>query len=553
MKQIIKSLILCGLCAMVSLSVVAVPAKPISRRLTLQDGRTVEATLRGDETLHFYVSEEGDCYRLEAEGKGCPVNRDALLQEWTTRSLARNRDRGKAMARNDFVQPFTGQRRGLVILVGFADKPFGHTRQQLDDQFNLEGYSAFQHTGSVHDYFLSQSYGQFDLQFDVVGPVALSHDMRYYGGNDYYGDDLRAATMIIEACRLADDLGTDFSRYDWDGNGWVEQVFVIYAGYGENQGASANTIWPHEWLLSAAQEELGDGTGAMTLDGVHVDHYACSNELCGTSGSQLDGIGCACHEFAHCLGIPDFYDPNENAFGMNRWSIMDTGCYNGQDATSGTTPCGFTSFERMACGWLTPQPLVGACDVTAMPPLDEQPCAYILYNDACKDEFYLLENRQKVGWDQWGFGHGMLILHVDYYGPVWEANTVNAMSNHPRMTIIPADNQFRSGMYVTASDLAGDPWPGTSGNTALTDTSKPAATVFNVSSTGSRLMQHPIEDIREDMQTGCISFSFEGGTAVSSLCPDTPLSHGCYDLQGRPISLPFGRTLYLENGRKVLR
>ncbi len=558
MPHFLKSLYLWAVITLFSLCAYSVPAKKVLRTLTLQDGSTVEVTLQGDETMHFYTSQDGGMFLLDQDGIGQPVHNDSLLGEWTKRNNVRNmnRTRGRSMTRslsasNDFVNPIIGTRRGLVILADFPDFPFKHSHKDMDNFFNQVGYSGYLNYGSVHDYFHSQSYGLFDLEFDVIGPVTMSHNMSYYGGNDYYGEDLRPATMIIEACRMADNLGVDFSQYDWDENGWVDQVFVVYAGYGENQGASENSIWPHEWTLSEARD-YGDGTGKLVMDGVKINNYVCSNELQGISGSNLDGIGSVCHEFSHCLGFPDFYDTNGSAFGMDCWSIMDYGCYNGESKNASTTPADFTSFERMCCGWLTPQVLDEPCVVTNMPPLDEQPCAYILYNEAYPSEFYMLENRQCVGWDKWGFGHGLLILHVDYSANEWSNNTVNTVANHQRMTIIPADNQFKSGKNVSSFDLAGDPWPGTSGNTALTDTSTPAATLFHANISGQKLMGHLIEDITELDER--ISFRFDGGgEGIQSPKSDSPFSQGLYDMQGRRwMHLPW-HGIWIENGRKVLR
>ncbi len=222
---------------------------------------------------------------------------------------------------------YIGEKRGLVILVNFADLAMVSETAQadFDAQFNEEGYSKSGHVGSVSDYFYEQSYEQFRLRFDVVGPITVSQDMAYYGGNDG-GSDQAVCTLVIEACKMVDEL-VDFSDYDWDGDNEVDQVFLIYAGYGENfTGVSEDAIWPHEWDLSSGKS-YGDGTGALTLDGVKIDTYAMSCELYGKSGDQMDGIGMACHEFAHCLGYPDFYDTSyKGGWGMQAGDLMDSGC-----------------------------------------------------------------------------------------------------------------------------------------------------------------------------------------------------------------------------------
>ena len=398
---------------------------------------------------------------------------------------------------------YEGTKRGIVILVNYSDKSMALSNPQatFDAQFNEEGFSESDHIGSVHDYFYDQSYGEFDLLFDVVGPYTLSNTLAYYGTN-VNGDDRYLGEMIAEACQLADD-DVDFSQYDWDGDGEVDQVFIIYAGYGENAGAPSSTIWPCEWDLASS-----DYGSTLTLDGVAVNTFACSCELSGTSGTTISGIGIACHEFSHCLGLPDLYDTStSNNFGMATWSIMDSGTYNGP-GQNGEVPCAYTGYERMYAGWLTPTILSSGTVITSMKPItDNDPAdVYIVYNEAYADEYYILENRQLESWDTYGYGHGLLVVHVDYDADVWLTNTVNNTSSHQRCTIIPADN---SCVYSTSS-LAADPYPGTKSNTSLTNTTTPAATLFNANSDGTYYLNKPVTDIAEST-TGNISFVFNGG------------------------------------------
>lgn len=263
--------------------------------------------------------------------------------------------------------------------------------------------------------------------------------------------------------------------------------------------------------------QLSDYGKTLTIDGVTIDTYACSSELYGTSGTRMDGIGTTCHEFSHCLGLPDFYDTEYNGnFGMDSWSVMDYGSYNGD----GYVPCGYTAYERMFAGWLDPVELTGGQKVIDMQPIGEAPEAYIIYNDANRNEYYLLENHQQRGWDSEAYGHGLLVLHVDYDRTAWDYNEVNNTTGHQRMTVVPADNQFKSGYYegesyATAEDLEGDPYPGTSGNRSLTDTSRPAATLFSPAADGRRYLGKPVEDIAENA-AGLISFTFMGGTSVAA-------------------------------------
>ncbi len=523
-----------SLCALLlSLSIGAVPAKRQRTVLTLADGSRVTATSCGDENLHFFLTDDGRAFCLGAEGLAYEVGRHRLNSLWRERSRQRclhRRVRLTDSSSRTGTGPYTGDKRGLVILVSFPDRELLYDSAEYHNYFNQPGYSRFGMTGSVHDYFMAQSYGQFNLSFDVIGPVTVSQPFAYYGGNstEAGGTDQHPGQMVSEAVLLADP-DVNFADYDWDGDGYVEQVVLVYAGYSEAQSpGNPSLLWPHEWSLTAAGD-YGDGGGSLFRDGVWVDTYACSSELRDSTGTALDGIGTACHEFSHCLGLPDLYDTDRtdgSGYGMSLWSVMDEGMYAGRDYC-GTTPSGYTSYERMCCGWLRPEILTDPCIVTGMPALAQEPRAYILYNGGYKDEYYLLENRQRVGWDTWLPGHGMLVLHVDYDADAWNGNRVNADNLHPRLTVIPADNHYMSGAFPSFTELAGDPFPGTEGNTALTDSTRPAAVLYHPDYTGRKLMGKPVTDIAE--ADGLIGFVFDGGTLVGTpvaLDPDPVAEDG---------------------------
>lgn len=517
MKKIILSIAL----AMLTLTASAVPARRTQRTLTLSDGTQVTATLSGDENYHYWKTADGRAFVMNEENIPQEISLQQAQSKLQAKVQARNalriakRTKRKA-AWGAETNPISGERKGLVILVNYKDKKMQHTQAEYNDYFNKAGYSDNNCTGSVRDYFLSQSYGKFSLDFDVMGPVTLSKNLSYYGDNDSDGNDKHAAEMVAEAVKLAVS-GIDLKRYDWDGDGYVDQVYVVYAGYGEHADAPANTIWPHEFELSEAAK-YNDGPGALTINGVTIDTYACSSELRGSSGNKMDGIGTACHEFSHCLAIPDMYDTSADGenFGMNVWDLMDYGSYNGEDGY-GETPAPFTSYERMYCGWLTPVELTQPCNVNDMPAITKEPVAYLIRNDNPKfpGEYYLLENHQQESWDAYAPAHGMLVLHVDFNSNAWKQNTVNNVASHQRMTIIPADGK------LSHYNTAGDTWPGTSKKTALTDSSNPAAKLYNLNSNGRKFMGHPIENIAE--KDGLISFTFDGGKALPQLATPTAL------------------------------
>ncbi|MBR7013365.1 MAG: M6 family metalloprotease domain-containing protein, partial [Prevotella sp.] len=331
-----------------------------------------------------------------------------------------------------------------------------------------------------------------ELDFDVAGPVILKNDYSYYGGNDSSDNDKHPGAMIAEACKGVDST-IDFSQYDWDGDGEVEQVYVVYAGQGEANGGSEDTVWPHQWGLA-----YNDYGSVLTLDGVTINTYACGAELGGEE--EIDGIGTFCHEFSHCLGFPDMYDTRGNNFGMGTWDLMDYGSYN----DDGFVPSEYTSYEKWAAGWL--EPIVLADDemeVTNMKALSEGGEAYVIYNKANSDEFYLLENRQLTGWDAGQYGNGLLVLHVDYDANVWANNKVNTVATRQRCTIFHADNSDE----FTVLGLRNDPYP-SGANDSLTNKSVPAATLYNANDNGKKYMNVSITNIKRNGD-GTMSFNYK--------------------------------------------
>ena len=469
------------------IQLIAVPALPVAKRIMVGDVEYY-VSLRGDEFGHYWQAETGEKIVQQEDG------RYRVLSHFEVENLMYRTAEGRRRAnatrnqkQHGFLSSLIGSKRGLVILVDFRDNRFSleDPNTTYNEIFNQLDYKGYGMTGSVRDYFLAQSYGQFDMTLDVAGPYTLSKPMSSYGGNSDEGIDIGARAFARESFTLA-DADVDYKNYDWDGDGVVEQVFIVYAGYAEAQGAPANTIWPHSYGLAEP----------LKLDGVSVSQYACSSELRGASGKNVDGIGTVCHEFSHCLGLRDHYDTQGSNFGTGAWDLMASGSYNNNSCT----PAAYTAFERWCMGWLEPQELTSQTDIKDMKPLVESPEAYILYNDAHKDEFYILENRQKIGFDEALYGHGLMVFHIDYNEQDWKSNTINISAARQRVTIIPADGEKVS----SRTSLSSDPFPGTKGITSLTDFTSPAARVYNAIN-GNYMMGKPIESIREDAN-GLVSF-----------------------------------------------
>ena len=237
---------------MLTLTGMAIPAKRGQwTKLTLADGRQVEAQLMGDEHLHFWQDSDGRQYVIdEATQRFVRADMPRLRAQAATRraKAAARRNRRMAQRKIGNYGNYTGQKKGLIILVEYDDVKFEDTHnldlyKQIANTENFSNNMGF--VGSVHDYFTAQSRGLFDLTFDVYGPVPLANNQRYYGQNNSQGDDMHPEEMVIEACEALKDE-VDFSQYDWDGDGEVDQVFILYAGKGEANGGGRYTVWPHE-------------------------------------------------------------------------------------------------------------------------------------------------------------------------------------------------------------------------------------------------------------------------------------------------------------------
>lgn len=436
----------------VTMTMMAVPAKRgVWKTLKLQDGTEVRATLVGDEHGHFWKAENGQAYTLQGDVY-VAVDAQQIIQRAKARRAKVNAQRTKRLVQRRVgeVGNYTGKKKAIVLLVNFKDKAFqnGHDNTFFKRMSNEEGFSEGDFKGSMADYFKAQSRGQFELDFDVVGPLTVSHEANYYGENVAIEDsdqeqDKCPAEMVIEAVNLAKEQVTDWTSYDWDNDGYVDQVYVIYAGMGEADGGADDTIWPHAYSLYAANY-YGEGSGPVTVgDNLKVDGYACGSELNGDG--DICGIGTMCHEYSHCLGYPDFYDIDySGGQGMGSYDLMCSGSYNG----NGYQPAGYTSYELWMAGWLEPIEL-NAEDVavTNMKSLQNKGESYIIYNKGNKNEYMMLENRQKEGWDASLPDVGMLILHCDYNARVWEDNEPNDDPDHQRMTVVPADGEYAYEMY----------------------------------------------------------------------------------------------------------
>lgn len=500
----------------VAMTMMAVPAKKgLWKTLQLSDGTEVRATLVGDEHGHFWKAEDGKAYTQQGD-VWVAVDAQQVISKAKVRRAKVN---AKRVQKRVFGHPttITGNKKAIMILVNFSDKKYqsGHDNALFNDIANKENYKTGNFKGSMADYFKAQSRGKFTIDFDVVGPVTVSKTQSYYGSNDSGGNDKYPGQMVCEAVKKAMETITDWTPYDWDGDGYVDQVYVVYAGKGEADGGAANTIWPHAYDLQSAYQ-YGDGTGPVTVGtNLKVNSYACGPELDGQSGG-ICGIGTMCHEYSHCLGYPDFYDIDYSGGpGMGPWDLMDSGSYNGDSFQ----PAGYTSYERWFAGWEEPI-VLDAEDVTVenLKSLQNDGKFYIIYNKGNNNEYYLLENRQLEGWDASLPSAGLLILHCDFDQSVWEQNGPNDDPNHQRMIVVPADGKYtrksyQGQYYFEDDDIARDPFPYGSVNafnknfSTSDNIAKKAAMLFNKNSDGTYWIGCSVENIKKNSDK-TVSFKY---------------------------------------------
>ncbi|WP_288151499.1 M6 family metalloprotease domain-containing protein [uncultured Prevotella sp.] len=450
--------------------------------------------------------------------------------------------------------PHMGSPKALVILVEFTDTTFTlpDPKASFNDYLNNEtgnivdrGHGENRNAKGVKGYFKDMSFGQFTPKFDVVGPVKLSHPLRYYGaGND------NMSRLIPDACSAVND-SVDFSQYDSNGDGYVDLVYVIYAGHSESEaGNSTDDIWP-----KSGYSDFG------TFDGKKVYRYGVNNELNGRETSKnklINGIGLFCHEFSHTMGLPDIYATsgapgyNKDNFGMEFWDLMDGGEY----VHSGRFPTAYTSWEREVMGWMNVDTLTDTAHVVlrTIDSKGDSARSCKIVNPSVKNEAIYLQNIQNKGWNYYLPGHGLLVYRVSY-----ASENVNFADNpnngsRPRIVCIPADGKLGAIADYSGdstpdnyyADMAGDTYPGTSNVSSIA-----SFTMYN-----GDALDRPILNIEEDVTL--VSFDYLGKkipSAINSVMVNDKTTDRIFNLNGMLMGtdktrLPKG--IYIINGKKVV-
>jgi len=488
----------------------AIPAYP-KRIPVVSGGDTIFITVQGDEYCKFATDEEGYtllpsekgwCYAAQ-DKNGNIVFSEHMLASKVNRSLRTeqflqsspkgltpqrlNRTQSKRASSSALAsKPVTGSRRVLIILMQFQDTKFSKTTDDFHRLFNEIEYTEDGAVGSVYDYYKWASYGQLELKSDILGPYTAQQSMAYYGRNQgVSGHDVNPYELFWEAIHMvAEDV--NLADYDADGDGYVDNIHIIYAGYGEEAGASSNAIWAHEMTFRT-----------ITVQGMKIDRYSCAPELRGRSGKGISRIGPHCHEIGHALGAMDYYDTDYatggSYEGTGKWDIMASGSWNNE----GKSPADFNPYVKVYnYGWSIEQTLKPD-EINRIGISSEKDNIYRV-NTGVNNDFFLLENRDGTYFHAAEPGKGLLIFHI---GPNLKSreytNTIN--STFPQQCyVVCASSEYKkpTASIYSFGDInsAGCPYPGSSGNTEFSDQSTPAALTFNGKDTGISLSDIHFEE-----------------------------------------------------------
>ncbi len=474
--------------------------------------------------------------------------------------------------------PHTGSPKVLVVMAQFQDQKFSVTNPRATFEQYLNSMEPTQrelgnaeslNTGSVKKYFTDCSFGQFSPDFDLYGPVTLPGPLVTYGA----GRNDRMDLLIKHVCEAMQD-SIDFKDYDANNDGVIDLIYVIYAGYSANiSGNSTDCIWPKSGIVDHAISE-----------NLRTSRYGVNAELNGYPGVftseplyRVNGIGMFCHEFSHCMGLPDFYptvtESQQDNQALEYWSLMD----GGENLRNGWAPCAYTAWEREAMGWMDIEELTSDTTITLLP-IDMGGKAFRIRNtnDDTNCEYFIIENIQKNGWNYRHYGNGLIVFHVNYDSTAFSiyplgTNTVNNILGSPRMTLVPADGligtSYNKGKVmpwgtgedgkVTSADYnnqhAGDPYPGTSKRTSLTREDD----TVNYPVYTSNKQDWALIDIKEENQA--ITFTFLRDKTTSGIGNirdergDKSQTASWHTLDGRRLTTaPVQKGIYLKDGRKVV-
>lgn len=435
------------------------PADPSPHEYIQPDGSKVTFFIHGDEYLNWMTDANGNAIERGSDGffHQCSKPSDA---EYEKAARMRSMAVRPSMAES---RGLTGEKKFCVIMVQFSDVKFTKTKAQIEKMFNGTG-SESGSTGSVKEYWTDQSDGTFIPTFDVYGPYTMDNTISTYdtksGGS--------TSTLMYQVINNFADGDIDFSAYKHKSSG-VESVIMVFAGYSAAMGASP-AIWPHQ------------GSVSCYVDGVNINSFCCVPELQGTSGTTIAGIGHVCHEFGHCLGLPDIYDTDRSSHESTakapvyHYSVMDHGNY----TNNSKTPPPLSILEKYLCGWVSnltsgsngeivTLTSSGAKTLYEIGQSGSNPRALRINTQSNSSEFFICEFRSNnSSVNKWGSQlpkAGMIVYHVDRRTGHWTSDSsvgMNTDPDHPDLYLVNASDQFSIPLYSKRDDTdwASFPFPG---------------------------------------------------------------------------------------------
>ncbi|MBR1573547.1 MAG: M6 family metalloprotease domain-containing protein [Bacteroidales bacterium] len=437
----------------------AIPADRRPIHYTQPDGTTITILLHGDEFEHYATDLDGQPLALGTDGFYRPATDIQAARVRSPRMTRSAAQRMQAMARDKARVSNIGEKRIPVVLVNFTDTQFriSDPKAKFEALLNQHGYSYNGANGSVQDYYVDNSQGQFRPVFDVFGPYDLDNKSSYYAGSD---GTANAHEAVVEALRQAAEE-YDLSIYDSDGDGIIDMTLMYYAGYNQAEGGPTNTIWPHQWSVQYSEY------ANQKVDGLRIGKYFCTSEYKGSQGGRMCSIGTTCHEFAHSLGLPDWYDTDYEVNGITHGLAEFSPMCHGSYLNDSRTPPYFNVEERVMLGWVDREKAfteVAGNGTLKIGPVYENH-AYTIQAPT-RGEYFYLEFRDGTGWDSY-LPEGMVVYHADkssrrikllyetgygsydtYYVTArelwddWESyNKLNSNGEHPCFYVVPASDQ----------------------------------------------------------------------------------------------------------------
>ena len=366
----------------------------------------------------------------------------------------------------------------LCVLIEFSDKPAQTSAVYFD---SLLFGSA---TGTVKNYYKEVSYGAFDVVTvnypSAIGWQSAPQTYAYYcNGDNGMGSYPQNSQKLFEDIIDLIDPVVDFSNYDLNSDGYVDAVMLVHTGSGAELTGNVNDIWSHAW-----------GITPRLRDGKWLSRYAIQPEYWYTPTPGDMTIGVFAHEMGHAyFGYPDLYDIDYSARGIGRWSLMSGGSWNG---SLGNSPAHLDAWCRVKAGFASATNVASNLVNQAIPNVEQNSSGAIFRmwtNGGGGNQYFLVENRQKTGYDTGLPGAGLLIWHIDEAMTTGN-NTDNAnewypghtSSGHMRVALEQADGLWELEKNIDNGDT-GDPFPGSTAKTSFNNLSTPSSDDYNLSST----------------------------------------------------------------------